>query len=351
MVAKQHHNTRFAVILAQICAIQDAILQSSTWMRTRAWTFTINNPTSSDVLNLKTLKCDLLVACLEKGETGTIHYQGYLELENACTMSALKKRIPRAHLEARRGSREAALTYCIKDSTDPSVFASPELGLHTSLPETPMALPQYIIYRSDKCNWPSPKTPKLKRSEILLEMKKKIDEGATDKELAEYSFSTYLSCYRGIAQYRLLNSTPRNHAVETIIIQGPTGTGKSKYCLDNYPGAYWKQRSNWWDGYHDQETVIIDEFYGWLPFDLILRICDRYPLLVETKGGQVNFTAKRIIFTTNQLPDRWYKNVYFKSFIRRVTKWIVIPVWGDTQEFEDYGEAAKNMINNELFTL
>lgn len=184
-----------------------------------------------------------------------------------------------------------------------------------------------------------------------MEMKTLIDNGASDKDLAEYNFPVYLSCYRGISQYRLINSTPRNHPVETIVIQGPTGTGKSKYCIDNYPDAYWKQRSNWWDGYFNHETVIIDEFYGWLPFDLLLRLCDRYPLLVETKGGQVNFVAKRIIITSNQLPDRWYKNVYFKSFIRRVSKWIVIPVWGETEEFEDYGEAAKHMINNELFTI
>ena len=176
-----------------------------------------------------------------------------------------------------------------------------------------------------------------------------IDKGSSDKDLANYDFACYISCYRGLNHYRLLTSTPRNHEVETIVIQGPTGTGKSKYCMDNYPEAYWKQRSNWWDGYSDHETVIIDEFYGWLPFDLVLRLCDRYPLHVETKGGQVNFTAKRIVFTTNSIPERWYKNVYFKSFIRRVSKWIVIPVWGDMQVFDDYTDAFKNMHDNEIF--
>lgn len=176
-----------------------------------------------------------------------------------------------------------------------------------------------------------------------------IDKGSSDLDLAEYNFSVYIACYRGLSHYRLLKSKPRDHPVTTIIIQGPTGTGKSKYCMENFPNAYWKQRSQWWDGYADQETVIIDEFYGWLPFDLLLRICDRYPLMVETKGGQVNFVAKTIVITTNSIPDRWYKNVYFKSFIRRINQILVFPVWGlGASFFDDYGTALKHMIDNDV---
>lgn len=174
-------------------------------------------------------------------------------------------------------------------------------------------------------------------------MKKMIDEGKSDKDLAEYDFAVYISSYRGLSHYRVITSTPRDHEVTVTVIQGPTGTGKSRHCKEQYPGAYWKQRSNWWDGYEGQETVIIDEFYGWLPFDLLLRICDRYPLLVETKGGQVNFTAKNIIITSNTVPERWYKNVYFKSFARRVTKWIIMPVWGSSLEFQNYNDAHSHM--------
>lgn len=289
--------------------------------------------------------------CIEKGASGTLHYQGYLETMHPLTISALKKLIPRAHLEMRRGTREQAFGYCMKDSTDPDRLIDPIVGWQQSSSEITTGLPRYITYRHETCNWPSTKTPKQNRKQILSTFKAMIDTGSTDNDLAEYDFQTYISCYRGLNQYRLITSQPRNHEVTTIVIQGPTGTGKSKYCMDNYPDAYWKQRSNWWDGYQNHETVIIDEFYGWLPFDLLLRICDRYPLQVESKGGQINFTAKTIIFTTNQLPDRWYKNVYFKSFIRRVNKWIVIPVWGETQTYEDYAEAAKNMINNDLLLI
>lgn len=188
----------------------------------------------------------------------------------------------------------------------------------------------------------------MKRKEALLKMKEMIDDNKSEMEIADFDFPVYLSVYRGLERYRLLKSKPRDHEVNVVVIQGPTGTGKSRYAMDKFPNAYWKQRSNWWDGYANHETVVIDEFYGWLPYDLLLRICDRYPLMVETKGGQVNFVASTVVFTTNSLPERWYKNVYFKSFIRRVSKWMILPVWGEMSEYEDYTNALKDMIDNEI---
>jgi len=177
-------------------------------------------------------------------------------------------------------------------------------------------------------------------------MKTLIEQGKSDVQLAEFDFSTFVQCYRGLNKYRLLIQAPRNHLTEVYVLQGPTGTGKSKWCMDNFPDAYWKQRGNWWDNYCGQEVVVIDEFYGWLPYDLLLRLCDRYPLMVETKGGQVQFTAKKILFTTNQVPSCWYKNCYFESFSRRVTEWHIFPVWGEHEIFTDYSEAVGRMVNN-----
>jgi len=64
---------------------------------------------------------------------------------------------------------------------------------------------------------------------------------------------------------------------------------------------------------------------------------DRYPLLVESKGGQKQFASKTLVFTSNNLPATWYKTeTYFDSFIRRVTKWIYMPTEGVSGEYTDY---------------
>lgn len=86
----------------------------------------------------------------------------------------------------------------------------------------------------------------------------------------------------------------------------------------------------------------MDDFYGWLPFDQILRICDKYPLMVETKGSQTNFVAKTVCITSNTLPATWYKNVpNFTAFVRRVDKWMIFDKsfgLGNYKSFTDYDD-------------
>lgn len=51
------------------------------------------------------------------------------------------------------------------------------------------------------------------------------------------------------------------------------------------PGEiYYKPRGELWDGYHQQPSVIIDDFYGWLKYDELLKISDRYLLREVTRS-------------------------------------------------------------------
>ena len=62
---------------------------------------------------------------------------------------------------------------------------------------------------------------------------------------------------------------------------------------------YYKPRGDWWDGYKQHECVIIDDFYGWIKYDDLLKICDRYPYQVPVKGSFEQFTSKYIWITSN----------------------------------------------------
>jgi len=322
--------------------------------RSTNWCFTINNPSIDDILQLDwenkqqwNNQIVFAVYAKEYGTNMTEHYQGYLETAHPKTLSWLKKRLPRAHFESRKGTRNQAILYCLKEYDTSSTTTGTQDVFFWEL------YPHWITWQAMKQELTSYKTSgktsnsgTLTRKQCLQQMKTMIDEGKTDVDLANFDFNTYVSCFRGLNQYRLIITPPRNHETKVIVCQGPTGTGKSKWCMDNYPNAYWKQRGNWWDNYSGQETVIIDEFYGWLPYDLILRLCDRYPLMVEVKGGQVQFIAKTIIFTSNQLPERWYKNVYFSSFTRRVHEWHIFPIWGEHEIHTDYNIAISKMVDN-----
>lgn len=292
-----------------------------------------------------------LIAHLEVGATGTPHYQGYLELDRHRRRAHVAKMLPTAWIAKRQGTAREALTYCLKEATEQEQQLLTEQGAdYTSACDSSTELPRIITTSTEdgklKQMLSESTSSKQDVHQRLLNLKAAIDQNKTDTDLANMDFPLFIKHYRGLSHYRMITAPKRDHPVEVIVIQGPTGTGKSKWSMDTYPDAYWKQRSQWWDNYEQQETVIIDEFYGWLPFDNLLRLCDRYPLLVETKGGQINFNAKTIVITTNQIPDRWYKNVYFEAFIRRVSRWVIMPEWGETETYEDYTSAVARMVNN-----
>lgn len=269
-----------------------------------------------------------MVYQLEEGAEGTRHLQGYIEMPNACRLPRMKKLIPRAHFEPRRGTKVQAVTYATKEDTRvDGPWIHPTRDLETFL--------------SSLSNCGSNK------SSDLDEVKKLLDEGCSEEKIADENFGLWVRHYRAFREYKLLKTVPRNHEVDVIVIQGPTGTGKSRFCMDTYPDAYWKQRSNWWDGYSGERVVIVDEFYGWLPFDLLLRLCDRYPLMLETKGGQCQCVCDTVVITTNSLPNTWYKKVYFKSFVRRVKTWMVMPQCGIIQEYTNYEMFIQHAVYNE----
>lgn len=305
-------------------------------MKSRNWCFTLNNGDLEDIKGWKKDRIKLIIFQLEAGELSTEHCQGYLELDSPRALSWMKKLSPRCHWEARRGTKEEAMMYCIKEGR----ISSPWVWLNGEWKELLGDSPS----REDLEELKLLKTKKKTYDEELLEVKKKFDEGSTFEEIADENFSLWCKHYRSFERYLLLKTTPRNHSVKVVIIQGPTGTGKSRVCMDRYPDGYWKQRSNWWDGYSGHSTIIIDEFYGWLPFDLLLRLCDRYPLMLETKGGQVQCVADTVVITSNKRPDEWYSSCYFASLARRVDVWMIMPEFGKTNIFNSWESAKDNFV-------
>lgn len=172
-----------------------------------------------------------------------------------------------------------------------------------------------------------------KRKATLLEVKELIDQGATDQELWQSHFSIMSLAHKSFNAYRSsLKSNQRKTTTKVLVMYGPSGTGKSHTASqigDANGGAYWLRKPadggiDWWDNYNGEPVVIIDEFYGWLPFDTLLRLCDKYPYLVNTKGSFVPFVAKLIIITSNKPPREWYSEekidaVMWAAFVRRIS--------------------------------
>ena len=81
----------------------------------RSWCYTVNNFTEEDRDGLRALTCAYNVFGYERGDEGTPHLQGYIHFKDCKTLSAVKKVMPRAHLEPRKGTVDQAVEYCKKE--------------------------------------------------------------------------------------------------------------------------------------------------------------------------------------------------------------------------------------------
>jgi len=114
--------------------------------------------------------------------------------------------------------------------------------------------------------------------------------------------------YRTIRQIGADFAKPVGVERSCNVFWGRTGTGKSrKAWADAGMDAYPKDpRTKFWCGYEGQANVIIDEFCGGIDISHMLRWLDRYPVIVEVKGGSRCLNAANYWITSNVDPRAWY---------------------------------------------
>lgn len=274
-------------------------------MSGRCWIFTLNNPTPEE--DPKRWPHKYLVYQLEKGEEGTLHYQGYIHFEKVVRISALKKINARAHWEPRRGTHEQAKAYCTKEE---------------SRQEGP---------------WELGEEPQQGKRKDLEEVKTKIKEGMPLLQIAEDHYSNWCRYRSSFAEYKRMITPQRDFKTQVAVIWGPTGVGKSRYVAEKAEGdIYWKSDSKWWDGYENQTHVCLDDFYGWIKYHDMLRLLDRYPYQVEFKGGHLQFNSKFIWITSNKHPRDWYKDMSEEKYAALKRRFdIVVHMTEEGQEEEE----------------
>lgn len=228
---------------------------------------------------------------LERGEQGTEHYQGYIEFTKKMSFKAIKGVIgDRAHIEERMGTREQAIEYCRKDDTrvdgpwiygDMDVNKAGKQGKRTDL--------------DDACD-------------KIISNGRNIGKGLY--EVASEHPSTFVKFHKGLqALATRLNMGDRDVKPNVEWIYGPTGCGKTLYASKKTSTFYIKDGTMWWDGYEQQETIIIDDFDGKWPFRDLLRILDRYPYQGQYKGGYVKINSPNIIITCDKRPEVLYADI------------------------------------------
>ncbi len=272
--------------------------------------FTINNP-EAEVLFDPTIM-HYLVYQLELSESGTPHFQGYMELKQRQTFAQIKTMLdsPSAHLEARsrRSTAQQASDYCQKDDT---YVPGGQRVKHGILKAT---------------------TPG-KRNDIN-EFKDLVMSGTKRKRDLVDSHAGILARYSHFYENLTLMSRPvRTTDLRVILHYGETGLGKTRWVMDAHlqdQSFYIAPLSNttlWYDHYDGHETVLMDDFAGaasHMSLVTLLRLLDRYPVMVPVKGSHTWWLPNTIYLTSNVLPCDWYKwenrGQQYRALQRRIAK-------------------------------
>lgn len=291
--------------------------------RARAFTFTWNNYDAAAPDTIRSLGEHPCIRYLcyqrEVGESGTPHIQGYLYCGSLKTIKQVVDLFTdicscHPHIEIAKGSPTQNREYCSKEGPQNTGFT--EFGIIPVKGTKPCL--------TSVC-------------QDLVSRKRSLhDVALTDP-------SVYVKHFKGLQALIGASFKGRDGTVVPTVkwYFGPTGTGKSRKAFSEHPGAYVKMGNNtWWDLYQGETTVIIDDYrVNMCTFDYLLRLLDRYPMIVEVKGDTVRMNATTFVITAPQRPEvMWFLNTEeaVGQLLRRISE-----IWEFTSE-DDPPTVMKN---------
>lgn len=268
-------------------------------MSSRRFCYTLNNFTEKDLDHMKAVKCRYHVIGQEKGESGTPHLQGYIEFSQAKTVSAARKICPTAHWEISMGNSQQASDYCKKELV---VYEGGERSM------TSVEKGVGEKRRWEEC-WDLAKAGKIQE---------------IDAELRIRYYQTFLKVAK--------DYMPKPEDLSSVCgywYYGQAGFGKSHLARYNHPGYYEKMANKWWDGYQNEEVVLIDDLD--VKHDVLahhLKIwSDRYAFIAETKGGALRIRPKVIVVTSQYRIDQIWPDLETQHALQRRFKEVEVTDW------------------------
>jgi len=258
-------------------------------VRSRGWVFTINNYTEDDENNCFDLhlSCVYMVVGKERGERrDTPHLQGFVYFQSARTFSAVRDKLPRAHISVMRGTVDQAADYCMKE------------GDYYEHGVRPMSQK-----RKGECG-----------AEAIAERWRLAKSGSFE-ELPPEQIKVYEYIYR-----RSLVVVDRPD-LDNVWVFGQSGCGKSRWVRDTHPVFYSKPMSKWWDGYNGEDVVVLDDFdpsHGKFLGYFLKIWADHYAFNAEVKGGMLKIRPKTVIVTSQyRIEDCFESKEDVDAIVRR----------------------------------
>lgn len=211
--------------------------------------------------------------------TGRHHWQGFIRWKDPKTNSASGKALENAHSEIMIGTIEQNEKYCSKEGEYKKFGQLPKQGARTDL--------EGLV-------------------ENIMNLEITTDDVCTDNPFMYHMYGRTLDKAEDIA----LRKKFRTEMTQCVWYHGKTGVGKSHKAFENYtPETHyiWTDDRGWWDGYRQQEIVIINDFRGQIKYSELLELIDKWPKKVRRRNREpMPFTSKMIIITSVGKPEEVY---------------------------------------------
>lgn len=268
--------------------------------------FTLNNYTNEEYEDLWNEDTNYCVLGKEVGNQGTPHIQGYIEFKNPRNISSIKKKFPRIHLEEREGTSKDASNYCKKGEQQKDEWkAEKEKGKNWGL--------------NAKFEEKGELSNQGKRNDLDRATNMIVNNQPLRQVAMTYP-KEYVKFHKGLLSLHNILKPPRTTRPKCYWFHGVTGTGKT-YKAKNLGASYYiKSSTKWWDGYDQQEVVIIDDFRkDNFPFDEILRWLDENECIVEVKGSTIQLNSPIMVITCDVAPYIYWQGNDLDQLMRRLT--------------------------------
>ena len=244
----------------------------------RSWMVTWNNPDATWDELVRKFEPTFMTGQLERGESGTPHWQFFVFLRGKKTLGAMKKLLPLAHLEPAK-SLAASIKYCRKTDT------------RVDGPFTHGDEPTGGSGSDQAENW---------------ELWYKAAAEGRFHEIPPKIQIQYMSNLEKISRKFLVRKDQDD--VRGIWIYGDSGVGKSHLARQTIgsKGYYPKLPNKWWDAYQAEDVVILEDVYSetfkYLPNHLKIWT-DKWSFIGESKGGACAPSNRWFVVTSNYSLD------------------------------------------------
>lgn len=287
-------------------------------VRKRCWTFTWNNPDEIGPIFLERMKEAVRFIHFQKeqGESGTPHFQGYVQFSREKTMSAVKKAfgIDSIHLEWARGTAEQNVHYCSKPVD--GCLCEKCVG-----PPVPIQLEAPLFYG----NMVSGQGQRSDIAETVISLL----GGESVRDSMDHHPAEWGKYYSNLT--KISSSVVCKEKPYVALCYGPTGTGKSYFVRKQMEEVGFSVDSApipWFDGCLGADCLLMEEFagkYSKVELTKLLVWLDEYACLLPFKGGFFQRRCKIIAMTSNIHPWKWYdyestgRVSQYKALARRIS--------------------------------